>query len=81
MLSVLAARAGAALWARRSALQDVVFADLTLWDRRRRVPAERRLAVASSFDSTTRPRSTRTSARASAIARAALPGELASSLT
>jgi putative nucleotidyltransferase with HDIG domain len=49
VLSVLAARVGAALWARRSASQDVVFADLMLWGWCRRVLAERRLAVARSI--------------------------------
>jgi putative nucleotidyltransferase with HDIG domain len=45
-LSVMAASAGAAIWARRPNSRDIVFADLMLWGWLRRVRAERRLAEA-----------------------------------
>jgi putative nucleotidyltransferase with HDIG domain len=43
-LSMGAAAAGSAIWARRPAAREVVFADLMLWGWLRRVRAERRLA-------------------------------------
>jgi putative nucleotidyltransferase with HDIG domain len=46
LLSVAAASAGAALWARRPNSRDLVFGDLMLWGWLRRVRAERRLAEA-----------------------------------
>jgi putative nucleotidyltransferase with HDIG domain len=45
-LSVVASRAGAAVWKRRPRSRDLVFADLMLWGWLRRFRAERRLAEA-----------------------------------
>jgi putative nucleotidyltransferase with HDIG domain len=46
LLSVLFARAGAAIWMRRPDSRDIVFGDLMAWGWLRRVRAERRLAEA-----------------------------------
>jgi putative nucleotidyltransferase with HDIG domain len=46
VLSMAAAAAGSAWWARRPASRDIVFADLMLWGWLRRVRTERRLASA-----------------------------------
>lgn len=45
-LSVVASRAGAAVWKRRPRSRDLIFADLMLWGWLRRFRAERRLAEA-----------------------------------
>jgi putative nucleotidyltransferase with HDIG domain len=45
-ISIAAASAGSAIWARRPGSRDMVFADLMLWGWLRRVRAERRLAEA-----------------------------------
>src|SRR4051812_24428406 len=46
LLSVVFARAGAALWMRRPGSRDIVFGDLMVWGWLRRMRAERRLAEA-----------------------------------